>query len=158
LTAHPTSELIQLASQLADNYVVTLTSQPQAGLGLLKMTDGAFHEPFYLGEFPLSNCSVELSLADGRCVQGGAQVMADDAELARALAVMDGILAGKLPGWEAVAELVVSGNKLREEEQSRRDAILNVTRVDFALLTQKELSQTDSPQTNTHAEEHDYED
>lgn len=135
LTAHPSATLTTAAEQLAIDYVVTLTSLPQAGLGLLQMTDGAFHESFYLGEFPLSRCSVELSLADGRRGQGGAQVMADDADLARALAILDGILAAKLPGWEAVAELVHSGRLQREEEQRRRRAILNATRVDFALLS-----------------------
>ena len=138
LTAHPSSTLIKLAAQLASDYVVTLTSLPQAGLGLLKLTDGAFHESFYLGEFPLSTCSVQLSLADGRRASGGAQVMADDAELARALAILDGILASKLPGWEAVAEYVQSGSKQRDEEQHRRYAILNATRVDFSLLSNAE--------------------
>ena len=135
LTAHPPASLIQLAAQLSKDCSVTQIRLPQAGLGLLKLADGAFHEAFYLGEFPLATCSVELALTDGRRASGGAQVMADDAELARALAILDAILAAEFPGWETVAEHVQSGNARRIEEARRRRAILNKTRVDFALLS-----------------------
>jgi alpha-D-ribose 1-methylphosphonate 5-triphosphate synthase subunit PhnG len=131
LTAHSTTSLLQLAAQLSTDCTVTPTRLPQAGLGLLKLADGAFQEPFYLGEFPLASCSVELGLPDGRRAQGGAQVMADDAELARALAILD----AKFPGWDVVTDHVQSGSELRAEEARRRRAILNETRVDFALLS-----------------------
>lgn len=134
LTAHPSESLKQLATQLSRGCTVTHTGRPQAGLGLLKMNDGAFHEAFYLGEFPLSMCTVELGLPDGRQAAGGSQVMADDAELARALAILDAILAARLPGWEVVAERIQNGNKRRCEEERRRHIMLNETRVDFSLL------------------------
>jgi alpha-D-ribose 1-methylphosphonate 5-triphosphate synthase subunit PhnG len=72
--------------------------------------------------------------ADGRCAKGGAQVMADDAELARALAVLDGLLAARLPGWEEAAALLDAGARLRADEDGRRRAMLAATRVDFAML------------------------
>ena len=113
-------------------------SLPQAGLGLLTLTDGAFHESYYLGEFPLSTCRVELVLPDGRRAEGGAQVMADDAELARSLAILDATLASRLPGWEQVSTHVESGAFQRSEENRRRCAMLAATRVDFALLGNNE--------------------
>lgn len=134
LTAHPATVLNALADQLTADCDVKLKSLPQAGLGLLTLTDGAFHEPYYLGEFPLSSCSIELSLSDGRRAAGGAQVLADDAELARSLAILDAILAARLPGWERVSEHVQSGALQRSEEDRRRRAVLAATRVDFALL------------------------
>lgn len=134
LTAHPAADLKALAECLAANCEVRLTRLPQAGLGLLTQTDGALHEPYYLGEFPLSSCSVELVLPDGQTATGGACVMADDAELARALAILDAILAARFPGWEQVAERVHSGMRQRSEEDGRRRAMLASTRVDFALL------------------------
>jgi len=134
LTAHPATGLNALADQLTADCDVKLKSLPQAGLGLLTLTDGAFHEPYYLGEFPLSSCSIELSLPDGRRAVGGAQVMADDAELARSLAILDAILAARLPGWERVSEHVQSGALDRSEEDRCRRAMLAATRVDFALL------------------------
>ncbi|MDP1607375.1 MAG: phosphonate C-P lyase system protein PhnG [Rhodocyclaceae bacterium] len=134
LTAHPATELNTLADQLTADCDVKFKSLPQAGLGLLTLTDGAFHEPYFLGEFPLSSCSIELSLSDGRRAAGGAQVMADDAELARSLAILDAILAAEFPGWERVSEHVQSGALQRSEDDHRRRAVLAATRVDFALL------------------------
>ncbi len=134
LTAHPVPDLHALAERLAVGCDVRLTRLPQAGLGLLQLADGALHEPYYLGEFPLSTCSLELALADGRRAAGGAQVMADDAALARSLAILDAVLAARLPGWEAVSAQVHSGTARRDEEARRRRAVLAATRVDFALL------------------------
>jgi alpha-D-ribose 1-methylphosphonate 5-triphosphate synthase subunit PhnG len=138
LTAHDSATLIDLAEQLTGDAVVTLSRLPQAGLGLLKLTDGAFHEEFYLGEFPLSTCSVDIRLANGRMASGAAQVMADDADLARALAILDAMLAERLPGWETVAEFVDVGNQQRSVESQRRKVLLNETRVDFDLLSNTE--------------------
>ena len=134
LTAHPAIVLNALANHLTTNCEVRLKSLPQAGLGQLTLTDGAFHEPYYLGEFPLSTCSVELTLPDGRCAEGGAKVMADDAEFARSLAILDAILSASLPGSELISELLVSGVHLRGDEDRRRRAMLAATRVDFAML------------------------
>lgn len=133
-TAHPPAELKALAEALTADCEVRLTSLPQAGLGLLQLVDGAFHEPYYLGEFPLSTCRVEIVLPDGRSAFGGAQVMADDAELARALAILDALLAAQWPGAERAATLLETGARRRTEEDRIRRAILAATRVDFAVL------------------------
>lgn len=138
LTAHPVTLLNSLAEQLTADCEVKLTSLPQAGLGLLTLTDGAFHEPYYLGEFPLSACRLELSLADGQRADGGAQVVADDAGLAKSLAILDAILAARFPGWEMVAEQVASGARQRSEADRRRSTMLAATRVDFAMLNNTE--------------------
>lgn len=134
LTAHPAADLHALAERLAAGCELRLTRLPQAGLGLLQLADGALHEAYYLGEFPLSTCSLELTLADGRRAEGGAQLMADDAALARALAILDAVLAARLPGWEDVSARVQAGARLRAEADRRRRAVLAATRVDFALL------------------------
>ncbi|MDZ4252897.1 MAG: phosphonate C-P lyase system protein PhnG [Sulfuritalea sp.] len=138
LTAHPATVLNALADELTVGCGVKLMSLPQAGLGLLTLTDGAFHEPYYLGEFPLSSCSIELALSDGRRAAGGAQVMADDAELARALAILDAVFAAGFPGWERVSAHIESGAKERTDEDRRRRAMLAATRVDFAMLNNAE--------------------
>lgn len=134
LTAHPAAELKALADALTADCEVRLTSLPQAGLGLLQLADGAFHEPYYLGEFPLSTYRVEIALPDGRSASGGAQVMADDAGLARALAILDAWLAAQWPGAERAAALLETGARRRAEEDHRRRAMLAATRVDFAVL------------------------
>jgi alpha-D-ribose 1-methylphosphonate 5-triphosphate synthase subunit PhnG len=134
LTAHPASVLIETAQRLAREWSITHIELPQAGLGLLQLADGAFQQPYYLGEFPLARCHLRLSLPDGRCVPGAAQLMTDDVALVEALAVLDAVLAARLPGWEQVAKLVETGTRRRTEEQRERQALLTATRVDFALL------------------------
>lgn len=138
LSAHAAPVLNALADRLTGECKVVHTTLPQAGLGLLQLSDGAFHEPYYLGEFPLSNCRIELTLADGRRAEGGAQILADDAELARSLAIFDAILAARLPGWEQVSEHVESGALQNSEKDRRRRVMLAATRVDFALLSNTE--------------------
>jgi alpha-D-ribose 1-methylphosphonate 5-triphosphate synthase subunit PhnG len=144
LTAHPTSVLIETAQRLACAWTITHVELPQAGLGMLQLADGAFQQPYYLGEFPLARCHVQLSLPDGRVVQGAAQWMTDDLALAEALAVLDAVLAARLPGWEVVATLVATGTERRVAEQRARQAMLAATRVDFALLGSTEDDDDDA--------------
>ena len=134
LTAHPAAALVELSGRLSAGWTLTYLALPQAGLGLLKLRDGAFHEPYYLGEFPIACCRVRVQLPDGATAEGAAQVMADDPALAQALAVLDAILAARLPGWQEVAALANEGASKRAEEDRRRRAMLAGTRVDFALL------------------------
>ena len=134
LTAHPANLIHELAEELSADFELKIINIPQAGLGLLKLNDGAFHEPYYLGEFPLSTCSVEISLADGSRGVGGARVMEDDAELAQALAILDAILANGFPGHAKITELIHKGMDKRNEEDRRRRMMLAATKVDFDLL------------------------
>lgn len=133
-TAHPKQDLIQLAETLTHDAVVSFSQLPQAGLGLITLQESAFHDQFYLGEFPLSSCQVELDYGADLCGTGHAQVMADDAELAKALAILDGILAHQLPGWQQVFAYVQQGHEQRAQLDLQRKKILANTRVDFATL------------------------
>lgn len=134
LTAHPAAALDELSGRLSSDWALSYLALPQAGLGLLKLRDGAFHEPYYLGEFPIACCRVRVQLPDGAAAEGAAQVMADAPALAQALAVLDAILAARLPGWQEVATLIGSGVIKRAEEDRLRGGMLAGTRVDFALL------------------------
>jgi hypothetical protein len=62
--------------------------------------------------------------------------MADDAELAHALAVLDAVFAQRWPGAEAVDALALRGAQAREDVRAVRQAGLKRTRVDFALLAE----------------------
>lgn len=134
LTAHPAAVLIETARQLARDWTLTHVELPQAGLGMLKLADGAFGEPYYLGEFPLARAHVRLELPDGREAHGAAQLLGDDAALVAALAVLDAVLAAQLPGWETATALLDQGGQRRAEERRARRAMLGATRVDFATL------------------------
>lgn len=138
LTALPAEEIKTLVAGFDSAWQIRHRALPQAGLGLLKLRDGAFDEAFYLGEFPLASAYVVVSLPDGRKAEGAAQVMDDDLELAEALAVCDAVLANRLPGWEAVRARVERGMAQRAEEERIRKAMLTKTRVDFSLLESTE--------------------
>jgi len=138
LAALPAAEIKATADTIARTHEVQDISLPQAGLGLLTLRDGAFHEPFYLGELPVARAHVMVRTRDGREASGGAVLIDDRVRLVRALAILDATLAARLPGWEAVATLVERGDALRAQRDAQRRHILERTRVDFALLGQAE--------------------
>lgn len=131
-------EVISLARELTASAQVRLISLPQAGLALLPLMDGALGEPWYLGEIPLATCAIEVMTSDGLWARGAAIVMADTAELAWALAVLDAFVAHTLPGSEKAVELLLRGAAWRAREDERRRAILSETRVDFQMINEAE--------------------
>lgn len=139
LSACSRTEVFSLANELSANCEIQFTINPQAGLALLTLKDGAFNEPFYLGEIPLAKCCVEIELPDGKKVLGGAQIMDDDAEFAKALAILDGILFARFEGWERIARLIMKGLSQCEEIDRRRRCMLATTRVDFSLLNEAKV-------------------
>lgn len=134
LTAHSTETVIHLASQLTVRWQVSYETIPQTGLSLLQLEDSVFHEPYYLGEIPLSTARVRLENADGQSYEGGAQVMSDVPDFATSLAICDAIFSNNLVGWEQVYDLIKRGQAIRQEEDRLRGAMLAKTRVDFSLL------------------------
>ncbi|MFT7371431.1 MAG: alpha-D-ribose 1-methylphosphonate 5-triphosphate synthase subunit PhnG [Oleiphilaceae bacterium] len=134
LSALPSEELLTVTSELSRDWSISPKSLPQSGLGVLKLNDSAFEEPFYLGEFPLASAWLEIKTADGKMAQGAAQVMNDRIEVAEALAICDAVLSAKLPGWEKIAELLKHGKTRQEATRRERQQILATTQVDFSLL------------------------
>lgn len=134
LTALPVLDLLALTRELSANWQVRPKSVPQSGLGMLKLNDSAFNEPFYLGEIPVASAWLEVRTADGQIVQGAAQVMDDRVDVAEALALCDAIMFARLPGWQQVAALVEQGMRAREAISLERKRILAYTQVDFSLL------------------------
>lgn len=134
LSAIPFSDLQSLVKQLTKHYTVCNKSVPQAGLGMLKIQEGAFQEAFNLGEFPVSFAWIELTAQNGETFEGAAQIMDDSIERATTLALADAILANRLPDWEQLAEQVNTGMQLRENIRQKRKAMLAQTQVDFSLL------------------------
>ncbi len=138
LSALPTKEVKAVADSFASSCQVRDVTLPQSGLGLLTLRDGAFHEAFHLGEIPVARAHVVLRTQGGQESSGGAVLIDDRATIARAIAILDGALAGRLPGWEGVAALVERGHSARAEKFAERKHILASTRVDFSLLGQAE--------------------
>ena len=134
LYAVPSGELLSLTEELTKNWHIRAKSLPQTGLGMLKLNDSAFNEPFYLGEFPLSTAWLEVTTSDGQIAEGAAQIMDDRVELSEALAICDAILSSVLPGYDRVLMLVEKGTGIRQQRHKDRQHILAATQVNFSLL------------------------
>ena len=134
LTQLPAKELLSFTETISKNWEVSAKAIPQSGLGMLKLEDSAFGEPFFLGEFPLSTAWIEIKTNDGKTAEGAAQVMDDRTEYAEALALIDAILSSQLPGWEQAENMVKQGIVKRNAIHTERKQMLAKTQVDFSLL------------------------
>ncbi|MBS4017921.1 MAG: phosphonate C-P lyase system protein PhnG [Dechloromonas sp.] len=133
-TALPAERIRTAADALSGRYVVEDIELPQSGLGLLPLNDGALGEAYYLGEIPLARAHVRIADGAGKAVEGGAIIMDDRARLARSLAILDGVLAAGLPGFETARTLLNEGAEKIREITVDRQKLMAATRVDFSLL------------------------
>ncbi len=134
LTAHPTEKVLTAINSVTKAWRIIPKTVSQSGLAILKLKDGAFNEPFYLGEIPLATAWVRVITSEGIKAEGAAQVMADSTHLAETLALCDAILAHRLSGWRKIIGLVRSGLKMRMDQDEVRKTMLAKTKVDFSLL------------------------
>lgn len=134
LCALPAAEVKQAAVDLTRRHTVEDLTLAQSGLGLMQLHDSALRDAYFLGEIPLARAHVRVTTAEGQQAEGGAQLLDDQAGLARAVAILDAVLAGELPGADAVAPLLEQGHQRCEALAAERRAQLAATRVDFSLL------------------------
>ncbi|MFT6045724.1 MAG: alpha-D-ribose 1-methylphosphonate 5-triphosphate synthase subunit PhnG [Arenicella sp.] len=134
LSTLPSKQLLAVTAALSVDWTISPKSLPQSGLGMLKLNDSAFDEPFYLGEFPMASTWLEIKTVDGLTAQGAAQVMDDRLEIVQALAICDAILSAKLPGWEQIVDLLEQGKVNRETVRQERKQMIASTQVNFSLL------------------------
>lgn len=134
LVAAGREPVLSTATQVTEGLTVTPLQPAESGLALMQWRDAVQHQPFFLGEVPMARAAVALVNHRGERAEGGAVVMADDAELAHALAVLDAVFAQRWPGAEAVDALAQRGAQSRDRVRAVRQAGLKRTRVDFALL------------------------
>jgi len=135
----PRDKLKSLMQSISDGWKIQAVALPQAGLGLLKMQDGAFHEAFYMGEFPLVTAHLSITLPDGEVIEGAAAMMSDDQAHVEALAICDAILTHQpntcqANSYQAITSLLAEGQNHIAQEARKRRAMLAKTRVDFSLL------------------------
>jgi len=134
LLACPAASVRNLARSLCELHAVQDIQLPQSGLALLKLCDSAQGDAYYPGEVPLAIARVRVTTADGKSCEGAAQLLDDRASLARAIAVLDAVLAAQMPGHEEAQALLASGQTRLAEQTAQRRALLASTRVDFSLL------------------------
>ncbi|MDD4979474.1 MAG: phosphonate C-P lyase system protein PhnG [Gallionella sp.] len=138
LCSLPASEVRHLANVLSGELEVRDVALPHAGLGLLNMREGAFQESYFIGEIPVARAEVVVRDTAGYEARGGALIVDDRAQLARAIAILDAVMAGKLPGWVNAMTLVQQGLEAHQQKQTERKKLLAATRVDFSLLGQED--------------------
>lgn len=143
LMALPEDEVIGAAARFAEQYTIEDIKLPQAGLGLMQLKDSALQEGYFLGEIPLATAQVVLTDAQQNRTEGAAQIMHSEANLARAIAILDAVVSAKLTGHEGVAQLLARGLTVLTEQQSSRKKMLARTRVDFSLLSSAEEEDAD---------------
>ena len=134
LSAVPEIELAELVKSFSAQWQVKPLALPQAGLGMLKLKDGALGESFYMGEFPVATCRLVIITEDDQTAEGAALIMDDRVERAEQMAMCDAVLSAQLPGREKVARLIDKGIKLQQKLALERKSLLAKTRVDFSLL------------------------
>lgn len=133
-SALPPSRVKAVAEGFAQRYRIEDIGLPQSGLGLLPLRDGALGESYFLGEVPLARACVRIIDDEGRVAEGAAVLLDDRASLARAMAILDGVLAAGLPGFESILALLEEGSRAVDEIAAGRQALLAATRVNFSLL------------------------
>lgn len=138
LCALPAGEVKETVRTLLQHFDVRDVALPQAGLGLLNLRDGAFHESYFIGEIPVARADVILRTRSGEEARGGAVIVDDRSQFARSIAILDAVMSARLAGWEQAATLVQRGVELRGLKQIERKQQLAATRVDFSLLGQDE--------------------
>jgi len=143
LLACPAEAVRVLARSLCQQHQVQDIQLPQSGLALLKLRDSAQGDAYYPGEVPLAIAHVRVTTSEGKSSEGAVQLLDDRASLARAIAVMDAVLAGQLPGHEEAQALLATGHTRLAEQTAQRRALLASTRVDFSLLGTSEEENDD---------------
>jgi len=143
LLACPAESVRQVAGKLCEQHTVQDIQLPQSGLGLLKLRDSAQGDAYYPGEVPLAIAHVRVTTAEGTACEGAAQLLDDRASLARAIAVLDAVLAAQIPGHEETQALLATGQTRLAEQTAQRRALLASTRVDFSLLGTSEEENDD---------------
>lgn len=132
--AREPSHIKALARQVTVGCEITDLHIPKAGLGLLQLRDSALGDAYFLGEIPVTKAHVRIQSPSGKSVEGGAVCMDDRVGLTRAMAILDGVLAAKLPGWEMVEQSLHAGAAQVQADSALRRANLSATKVDFSLL------------------------
>lgn len=143
LLACPAVSVRQLARSLCEQHTVQDIQLPQSGLALLKLRDSAQGDAYFPGEVPLAIAHVRVTTSGGQTCEGATQLLDDRASLARAIAVLDAVLAAQMPGHEDAQALLATGQTRLAEQTAQRRALLVSTRVDFSLLGTSEEENDD---------------
>jgi alpha-D-ribose 1-methylphosphonate 5-triphosphate synthase subunit PhnG len=129
-------DVIYLAEAIADLFEVRHKRVPKSGLGMMRLRDSVMAQAFNIGEVPMSTAHVELIDTSGKVYEGAANILRDHEALAVAIAICDAALAGGLDLDGKVQRLVDRGLDTMADDSRLRRAMLERSRVSFALMNQ----------------------
>lgn len=133
-SALPPNRVKSVAEDFAQHHRIEELDVSPSGLGLLPLRDSALGEPYFLGEIPVARAHVRIISDTGTIAEGAAVLLDDRASIARAMAILDGVLAARLAGFEPILALLEDGSLAAGEITAGRRALTAATRVDFSLL------------------------
>jgi len=116
----------KISLEIEEKYLVKIVEEPNYGLVMVKIREGAKKTLFYIGEVLVTEAKV---LIQGKL--GIGIVSGNDTELAYWLAVIDAAYNANLEetkGWDGI--LIFEGIKIKEELKKREAKILK-TKVNF---------------------------
>lgn len=125
---------LALAKSFGAKYRIEDIQRPESGLALIKNRDGACGEEYFLGETPVSRAHLRIFQGNELVGEGGAQILDDRSDLARAIAIIDAVVANQLQGYEEACKLLQEGEAQIKQQQEQRSSLLSRTLVDFSLL------------------------
>lgn len=116
--------LLRFASEIERKYEVQVIRAPEKSLVMSQARDSVSHQPFYLGEILVTECTVEVNHAYGYGI-----LMGESGEKAYRLAVVDAAIRGEAPetaAWEAPlkeAELAIEERRRAERRMASRTKV-----------------------------------
>lgn len=118
--------LARFASEIEQKYEVKVVRAPERSLVMSQSRDSVSHQPFYLGEILVTECTLELNHTYGYGI-----LMGENDDKAYQLAVVDAALRSKAPetvAWELPLKEAEQAIAERRRAEQRR---VSRTKVNF---------------------------
>ncbi|WP_319469627.1 phosphonate C-P lyase system protein PhnG [uncultured Trichococcus sp.] len=122
---------LRMAGTIEGSYPIEMISEPNEALTMIKVRESAQNSLFYLGEVLITETKVRVA---GKL--GIGLVKGHEAELSRALAVIDAAYSAGLPETQEWQETLEQLELAGEEAIDRRQRELARTKVNFETMNQ----------------------
>jgi len=133
LAQSPREAVIALAAEISGVRSVVLVKPAEKTLVMLKVREPVKRSLFYLGEVIATECLVEV---DGK--RGASVLMGDDAEKARAMAVLDATHTARFPEWQDLEMKIHELNEDARQRRAKEAALHRKTQVRFTIMEDRD--------------------
>lgn len=116
----------KISSEIEENYIVKIVEEPNYGLVMVKIREGAKKTLFYIGEVLVTEAKV---LIEGKL--GIGIISGNNTELAYCLGVIDAAYNASLKETKAWEEILICEEINIKKEIKKREAKILLTKVNF---------------------------